>query len=163
MYDGAMADRSDIWTPHVTVAAVVERDGRFLLVDEETDQGRLFNQPAGHWDPGESLLDAVIRETREETGYRFTPRALVCVHHWYDASNAFTYLRFSFAGEVEGDENARSSEPAIYGNAWMTADEIRATRERHRGPQVLATVEEYLRGTRVPLGLIQPLEERSRP
>ena len=141
----------------MTVAAVVERNGRFLLVDEETDLGRLYNQPAGHWDPGETLLDAVVRETREETGLRFTPRALVSIHHWHDRSNDFTYLRFSFAGDADGDESARPSEPDIYGTVWMTIDELRATRERHRGPQVLACVEDYLQGRRAPLDLIGAL------
>ena len=157
MYEGRMADRPDLWTPHVTVAAVIERDGRFLLVDEETDQGRLFNQPAGHWDPGETLLEAVVRETREETGLRFTPQALVAIHHWHDDANDFTYLRFAFAGDAEGDAKARPEEASIYGVVWMTVDEIRATRARQRGPQVLACVEEYLRGRRVPLDLIAHL------
>ncbi|MGH7803960.1 MAG: NUDIX hydrolase [Candidatus Binatia bacterium] len=152
-----MADRAALWTPHVTVAAVVEREGRFLLVDEETDQGRLYNQPAGHWDPGETLLEAVVRETREETGLRFTPRSLVAIHHWHDPSNDFTYLRFSFAGDVEGDESARSVEPSIYGLVWMTVDEIRAANDRMRGPQVLACVENHLGGRRVPLDLIERL------
>ena len=157
-----MADQPALWTPHVTVAAVIERDGRFLLVDEETDQGRLFNQPAGHWDPGETLLEAVVRETREETGLAFTPRALVAIHHWHDPSNDFTYLRFAFAGDAEGDETARSAEPAIYGNVWMTVDEVRATRERQRGPQGLACVADYRRGRRVPLDLIAHLGSQPR-
>ena len=152
-----MAREPVIWTPHVTVAAVVERDGRFLLVDEETDQGRLFNQPAGHWDPEETLLEAVVRETREETGLGFIPRALVGIHHWRDVANDLTYLRFSFAGDAEGDETARPREATVYGLVWMTVEEIRATRDRQRGPQVLACVEDYLRGRRVPLDLLVDL------
>lgn len=142
-----------IWTPHVTVAAVVERDGRFLLVDEETDEGRLRNQPAGHWEPGESLLDAVIRETREETGLEFTPRALVGVYRWYSASRDVTYLRFAFSGDVRGTEDARPTDPAVYGVLWQTIDEIRRTPETLRGPQVRACFEDYLAGRRWPLDL----------
>jgi 8-oxo-dGTP pyrophosphatase MutT (NUDIX family) len=143
-----------LWTPHVTVAAVVERDGHFLLVDEETDEGRLRNQPAGHWEPGESLVEAAIRETREETGLELVPRFLIGIYRWYAASRDVTYLRFAFAGDVRGDEGARPSDPAVYGVLWQTIDEIRATPETQRGPQVRACVEDYLAGRRWPLDLL---------
>src|SRR6185503_8771436 len=86
------------WKPNVTVAAVVERDGRFLLVEEDTGHGRLFNQPAGHLDPGESLVEAVAREALEETAYSFTPAALLGVYQYHHAAADITYLRFAFTG-----------------------------------------------------------------
>jgi 8-oxo-dGTP pyrophosphatase MutT (NUDIX family) len=143
-----------LWTPHVTVAAVVERNGRFLLVDEETDEGRLRNQPAGHWEPGESLVEAAVRETREETGLELVPRFLIGIYRWHAASRDVTYLRFAFAGDVIGSADARPSDPAVYGVLWQTIDEIRATPETQRGPQVRACVEDYLAGRRWPLDLL---------
>lgn len=148
-----MTDSTALWTPHVTVAAVVERNGRFLLVDEDTDEGRLYNQPAGHWERGESLLEAAVRETREETGYAFTPQRLIGIYRW-DAARDVTYLRFAFAGDVVGEDDVRSSEPAVHGNVWMTVDEVRAASARLRGPHVLACIEDYLGGRSWPLDLL---------
>src|SRR6185369_17877102 len=96
--------RTDQWKPNVTVAAVVERDGRFLLVEEETAEGVRFNQPAGHLEEGESLLEAVAREALEETRYRFRPTALVGIYQWPRPQGDITYLRFAFAGEILGED-----------------------------------------------------------
>jgi ADP-ribose pyrophosphatase YjhB (NUDIX family) len=144
----------DPWKPNVTVAAVAVRDGRFLLVEEETERGLLFNQPAGHLDPGESLLAAATRETLEETAHHFRPTALVGVYR-QPARGDTTYLRFAFAGEITGVEPGRVLDRGIVRALWMTADEIRATRERHRTPLLLRCVEDYLAGRRYPLELLQ--------
>ena len=97
-----------IWKPNVTVAAVIERDGKFLLVEEETESGLAFNQPAGHLEAGESLLDAVVRETMEETAYPFRPTALVGIYQWRHPVKDLTYLRFAFSGELQGEALPRA-------------------------------------------------------
>src|SRR5262245_16394765 len=102
-----------VWKPNVTVAAVIEHAGSFLLIEEETERGRLFNQPAGHLEPGESLLEAVVRETLEESAHSFRPTALVGVYQWHQASADTTYLRFAFTGEVTGHDPARALDTGI--------------------------------------------------
>lgn len=145
---------SHIWKPHVTVAAVVERDGRFLLVEEETDDGLRFNQPAGHLDEGESLVAACTRETLEETAHHFQPTALVGIYQWPRPAGDITYLRFAFAGEITGFDPDRKLDTGIIGARWLTLEEVRATRERHRSPLILQCIEDYLAGKRYPLALI---------
>lgn len=98
----------EVWRPHVTVAAVIEREGRFLFVEEETEFGVRLNQPAGHLEPGESLVEAVARETLEETRLRFVPNAVVGVYQWTRPDGALTYLRFAFSGKVTGEESERA-------------------------------------------------------
>lgn len=148
---------SHIWKPSVTVAAVIERDGRFLLVEEETSDGIRFNQPAGHLDPGESLMEAVSRETLEETAHEFTPTALVGMYMSRYLSNRtgeeVTYLRFAFAGEVGGVHD-RPLDVGILRAVWMTHDELLDCREKHRSPLVLQCVDDYLLGRRSPLSVI---------
>ena len=143
-----------IWKPNVTVAAVVERDGRFLLVEEETGDGIRFNQPAGHLDEGESLLQAVARETLEETAYHFVPRFLVGVYQWRRPAGDVTYLRFAFGGVVTGHEPQRPLDEGILRTWWFTGAELAARSERHRSPLVARCVEDYLAGRRYPLDLI---------
>ena len=146
------------WKPSVTVAAVIERDGRFLLVEEQTGDGVRLNQPAGHLDPGESLLAAAARETLEETAFAFTPTQLVGVYLWRSepapASKAVTYLRFAFSGELGAFEADRPLDEGILRALWLTPQEIAARRAEHRSPLVLRCVDDYLRGTRFPLELI---------
>ena len=149
-----MASQSAVWKPNVTVAAVVERDGRFLLVEEETARGRLFNQPAGHLEPGESLLDAVAREALEETAYTFKPTALLGVYQYPSQADGVTYLRFAFAGEITGHDPARRLDEGIVRAAWLAPDEIRRDAARHRSPLVVRCVEDYLAGRRYPLEVL---------
>ncbi|MBN9695066.1 MAG: NUDIX hydrolase [Zoogloea sp.] len=144
-----------LWKPNVTVAAVVERDGRFLLVEEETEGGLRFNQPAGHLEQGESLVAAVTREALEETAHSFVPRFLVGVYQWPRPDNDVTYLRFAFGGDLTGFDPARSLDEGIVRVVWMDLDELRATRERHRSPLILQCCEDYLAGRRYPLDLIR--------
>ncbi|HOI52096.1 MAG TPA: NUDIX hydrolase [Azonexus sp.] len=143
-----------IWKPNVTVAAVVYRDGRFLLVEEETETGLAFNQPAGHLEQGEALLDAVVREALEETAYDFKPTHLVGIYNWPHPTKDLTYLRFAFAGELRGHDPARKLDDGIVGARWLTLDEVRATQARHRSPLILRCCEDYLAGRRYPLDLL---------
>lgn len=143
-----------IWKPNATVAAVIERDGKFLLVEEETSQGIRFNQPAGHLEPNESLLAATVRETLEETAYHFVPRHLLGIYRWHAPESDTTYLRFAFTGEITGHEPDRALDEGILQAVWLTPDEIRANQARHRSPLILRCVEDYLAGKRYPLDLL---------
>lgn len=143
-----------IWKPHVTVAAVIERDGKFLLVEEETDDGVRFNQPAGHLECREALTEAAAREALEETGYRFIPQSLVGVYNWRNERKDVTYLRFAFAGEIAGHDAQRQLDDGIIAARWLTVDEIRALADRHRSPLVLRCIEDWQAGRRFPLDLI---------
>ncbi len=142
------------WKPNVTVAAVVERDGSFLLVEEQTDEGILYNQPAGHLEAGESLLEAVIRETLEESAWRFTPTALIGVYQYQQADSGITYLRFAFTGELSDHEAGRKLDTGILRALWMPAADIRANRAKHRSPLLMQCVDDYLAGRRYPLQLL---------
>ncbi|MDL9998928.1 NUDIX hydrolase [Variovorax sp. J22P240] len=147
-----MAER---WKPNVTVAAVIEQDGRFLLVEEETPEGLLLNTPAGHLDPGESPAEGCARETLEETAHRFTPTALIGIYMARTRREEdITYLRFAFTGTLGAQEPGRLLDHGIVRTLWMTADEIRASTARHRSPLLLQCVEDYLAGKRHPLDLI---------
>ena len=151
-----MAD--EIWPPSVTVAAVIEREGKFLLIEEDADGERVTNQPAGHWEPGETLVQACMREALEESACRFEPRELVGIYRWHSALNGITYLRFAFAGAILDIEKDRPLDRDIIRAVWLTPEEIRACRARHRSPLVLRCVEDYLAGRRYPLDLITHYE-----
>jgi len=137
---------SDIWKPSVTVAAIIERQGKFLLVEEETSDGVRFNQPAGHLDPGESLIAAASREALEETAHEFTPDALIGVYmSRYISSRTnenVTYLRFAFSGQV-GAAHDQALDEGIIRALWMSYEELRACEDQHRSPLVMQCVHEY--------------------
>lgn len=147
-----------VWKPNVTVAAVVEREGRFLLVEEETPEGIRLNQPAGHLDPGETPLDGAVREALEETARVFTPSALLGIYmaRTLPATERepVTYLRFAFVGTVGEAEPGRTLDHGILRTLWLTADEIRARRPEHRSPLVMKCIDDYLAGQRYPLSLV---------
>ncbi len=143
-----------VWKPHVTVAAVLERDGKFLLVEEETDHGIRYNQPAGHLECRESLTDAAIREALEETGYSFEPQFLVGVYNWRNEAKDVTYLRFAFGGTITGHDALRKLDDGILSAHWLTLDEIRALEGRHRSPMIMRCIEDWTAGKRYPLELI---------
>ncbi len=143
-----------IWKPNVTVAAVIERDGKFLLVEEETSQGLRFNQPAGHWESGETLLAATTRETLEESAYDFTPEYLTGIYSWRAPESNTHYLRFAFTGTVGTHYPELKLDEGILRAVWLTTDEIRASQSQHRSPLVLRCCEDYLAGKRYPLDLL---------
>jgi 8-oxo-dGTP pyrophosphatase MutT (NUDIX family) len=151
------------WKPSVTVAAVIERDGKFLLVEEHTPEGLQLNNPAGHLDPGESLVDACVRETLEETAFTFTPSDLVGIYMSRfqrtlpaaagsnEALEDITYLRFAFCGNLGACDASRSLDTGIVRTLWLFPDEVRQSKDRHRSPLLLQCMEDYLRGQRLPL------------
>ncbi len=140
--------------PHLTVAAVVEREGRYLVV-EENERGRIvFNQPAGHVEAGETLVEAVVRETLEETAWHFEPRYLIGLYRYYSPWNEVTYLRLCFAGRVVGHEPERPLDRGIVQALWMSRDELLANEPRLRSPMVLRCIDDYVDGRRYPLDLL---------
>ena len=142
------------WKPRVTVAAVAERDGRYLLVRERVDGEIVYNQPAGHLDPGETLVDAVIRETLEETGYRFTPTALQAVYRYLpDPDGRLTFLRFLFRGEA-GERIGDRLDDDILSADWYDYAEIRAFEHHHRSPLVMRAVDDHRRHPGYPLAIV---------
>ena len=149
------------WKPRVTVAAVVDRqvDGRreYLLVEEQMPEGLRLNNPAGHLDPGESLLDAVVREVLEETARPFVPQALVGVYlarQQRSAAHETTYLRFTFAGRAGEADASRRLDTGIVRALWLSVDDIRASQALHRSPLVMRCIDDHLAGRRYPLDLL---------
>jgi len=143
-----------VWKPNVTVAAVIERDGKFLLVEEETSQGVRLNQPAGHLEAHESILDAVAREALEESAYNFVPQHLLGIYRWHSDESDTTFLRFAITGAIAGHEADSKLDIGILQAVWMTPDEIRSTQKQHRSPLILRCVEDYLNDKRYPLELL---------
>ncbi len=141
-----------------TVAAVIERDDRFLLVEERAGGRQVLNQPAGHLEVAESFQQAVIREVREETAWRFSPQGLVGIYRWQVSPGDDTYVRFCFFGTVDDHRPEMGLDPDILRTCWMSPAEIRAAAERLRSPLVLRALEDYLAGIRHPLGLIVEMD-----
>ena len=152
------------WKPSVTVAAVIAKDfggtQKFLLVEEETRDGLKLNNPAGHLDPGESPVQGCARETMEETAHHFTPTGIVGVYmsRFEQVQTTgvldITYLRFAFCGELGAHVEGQALDVGIVRTVWLTADEIRASTDRHRSPLLLRCMEDYLAGQNYPLDLI---------
>jgi 8-oxo-dGTP pyrophosphatase MutT (NUDIX family) len=146
------------WKPSVTVAAIIERDGRYLLVEEHTPEGLRLNNPAGHLDPGESPAQGVARETLEETAFDFAPTALVGLYlsrfQRESTGEDVTYLRFAYSGELGAFHPDRSLDTGIVRTLWLTPDEIRSCADRHRSPLLLRCMEDHLGGQRHPMELV---------
>lgn len=142
------------WKPNVTVAAVIERAGRFLMVEEETAAGLRLNQPAGHLEPGESLIEAAVREAREETAHVFKPQALVGVYQWRLMPQDITYVRFTFSGTAGERIAGQVLDAGIVRALWMTEAELRESAPRHRSPLVLRSLDDWLAGKRFPLDVL---------
>jgi len=146
------------WKPSVTVAAIIERDGLYLLVEEMTSDGLKLNNPAGHLDPGEGLAEAAAREALEETARPFVPEALVVVYmaRLLRAATGedITYLRFAFCGRVGEAIAGQALDHPVVRTLWMSLDELRASRARHRSPMVLQCIEDHHAGRRYPVGLL---------
>ena len=142
------------WAPHVTVATNVERDGRFLLVYEEADGKQVYNQPAGHLDPNETLQEAAIRETLEETAWHVTLTGVVGVNLYEAPSNGVTYLRTTFIAEALNQDTERSLDTGIIEAVWLTYEEILERRTQLRSPMTLQIIDEYRAGRRFPMDVI---------
>jgi 8-oxo-dGTP pyrophosphatase MutT (NUDIX family) len=142
-----------IWRPSVTVAAVIERDGKFLLVEELQDGRRVLNQPAGHLDPDETLIAACAREVFEETAHRFTPAVLVGIYRWYYKPADVTFLRFCFSGNIDRVEES-PLDKEILALHWLTPKEIKSKATMHRSPLVQQCMDDYLAGCRFPLNVL---------
>ena len=139
-----------VWKPSVTVAAVIEREGRFLFVQERSEGRLVLNQPAGHLDPGESLLEACRREVLEETAHRFDPAGLVGVYRWHYAPKDVTFLRFCFHGTV-GQKEDSPLDKEIVALHWLSVDELQRRKAEHRSPLVQKCVDDFLAGKEFPL------------
>ena len=139
--------------PSVTVAAVIERGGRFLFVEEMQDGRRVLNQPAGHLDPGETLIAACAREVMEETAHRFEPLALVGIYRWYYVPEDVTFLRFCFSGKITGVER-RPLDKEILELHWLNVTELKDRAAQHRSPLVQRCVDDYLAGRKFPLDVL---------
>lgn len=146
-----------LWKPNVVVAAIVEREGRFLLVEEEADGQFVFNQPAGHLDEGESLVNAVVRETREETAWHVEPTALIGIYRWVKPDTDITFLRFCFAARALSHDPGAPLDKEIVRAVWLTAQEVEALGDRLRSPLVLRCLHDYQRGRRFNLALLQDI------
>ena len=138
----------------VTVAAVLEREGRFLVVEEQTDEGVRINQPAGHLEPGESIVQAVRRETLEESAYPFEPRGLVGVYRWHHLAKDVTYVRFALFGELGVRRTELSLDHGILRALWLTPEQLHECAAAHRSPLVMRCVDDYLAGRRYPLDIL---------
>ncbi len=144
-----------VWKPHVTVAAVVESDGRFLVVEETADGERVLNQPAGHLEPGESLTQAVVRETLEETAWHIRPTALIALYRWCKPDDGTTFLRATFAAEPLRHDPRRTLDEGIHQALWLTPEQIRVS--HLRSPMVVRSIDDHLAGHRHSLALLQDL------
>ena len=143
--------------PDLTVAAIVERDGQFLFVEERAGSRMVFNQPAGHVERGEQLVDAVVRETLEETAWTFHPQALVGVYVWEHPEKQRTFVRFAFCGRVGSHDPHRSLDRGIQRAIWMSRDQLLARSARLRSPMVTRCIDDYLAGHRYPLEVVRSM------
>lgn len=151
-----LSSSAERWKPSVTVAAIIERDGRFLLVEEETSEGLRLNNPAGHLDKGEDPITGCAREALEETTHRFVPTAVLGIYlsRSIKPGQDTTYLRLAFRGELGDVVQGAKLDKGIVRTVWMTPEEIRASADRHRSPLVTKCMEDHLRGVAYPLEMI---------
>jgi 8-oxo-dGTP pyrophosphatase MutT (NUDIX family) len=145
-------------SPDITVAAVTESDGRFLLVEERINRRLVFNQPAGHVERGETLLEAVIREVREETAWRFEPHAFIGVYLWRNPASNRGYMRFAFAGSVADHDASQRLDRGIVRTHWLSRAELLEREPQLRSPLVMRCIDDYLSGTRKPLATVARLD-----
>ncbi len=144
-----------VWKPHVTVAAIIERDNRFLFVEEHTASGLKFNQPAGHLEPDEDFITAVKREVYEETAWQFEPEYLVSIQLWRKNPEHPTFLRLCFSGQCHSHEPEKALDEGIVATHWLSHAEIVAQHHRLRSPLVLLSLDNYLDGQQYPLSLLK--------
>ena len=146
-----------IWKPHATVAAIVEKDGKFLMVEEDVNGEIVYNQPAGHLEPEESLIDAVVRETQEETAWKFTPEALVGVYLWPQPNTDRTFLRFAFCGTCSDHQPEQVLDEGILQALWVSKEELQNSKKL-RSPMVIKNIDDYLAGQRFPLDILTTVD-----
>lgn len=151
------------WRPDLTVAAVVERNGRFLCVEERVGPRVVFNQPAGHVERGEGIIEAVIRETLEETAWTFVPQAVLGVYAWDAPDRQRSFMRIAFRGEVHSHDPQRKLDRGIVRALWLTRDELAARAERLRSPMVLKCVDDFIAQKSYPLDLLQQMITLAEP
>lgn len=142
------------WAPHVTVATIIERDNRYLMVYEEADGNKVYNQPAGHLDPNETLQEAAIRETLEETGWTVALTGVVGVNLYTAPSNGITYFRTTFIAKALSHDTQRSLDTGIIEAVWLSYEELVARKDQLRSPMTLQIIEEYRAGRRFPLEVV---------
>ena len=160
---GQFESEARIWCPQVTVATVVPREGRYLLVEEIAHGLTVLNQPAGHLEPGESLQDAAVRETLEETGWEIELECLVCIQQWTSSRSGSDFLRFTFAARALRHDPQRPLDSGILRALWLDRDEIAASAQRLRSPLILSSIDEWVAGRRLPLDSICRLASGTRP
>jgi 8-oxo-dGTP pyrophosphatase MutT (NUDIX family) len=146
------------WRPDLAVAAIVQRDNRFLIVEERVRGALVFNQPAGHVDDGESILDAVVRETLEESAWTFVPQELVGVYLWRNPANGQSTLRVAICGDVTSFHAGRQLDHPVVATHWMGRDTLLAQSARLRSPLVMRCIDDYLAGQRYELSALNYLE-----
>ena len=143
------------WTPHITVASVLERDDKFLFVEEKVAGQIVLNQPAGHWEQGETLLEATVRETIEETAWQYQPTYVTGIYQWRHPVTTATYLRFCFTGNLIEHLDNRQLDTGIVQAIWLTKVQLKDRLQDHRSPLVQQCVDDYLNGQRFDLSILQ--------
>jgi len=139
------------WKPHATVAAIIERDNKFLMVEELIQGKQVINQPAGHLDPDESLVEAAIRETQEETAWQFMPEAITGIYLWKHPDNGESFLRVAFCGSCKNHNTSQPLDDGIQAAVWKTRDELMQQQQKLRSPMVINCIDDYLAGKRYPM------------
>jgi 8-oxo-dGTP pyrophosphatase MutT (NUDIX family) len=153
-----MAVSTPAHKPEITVAAITQADGRFLLVEERINQRLVFNQPAGHVEHGESLLAAVVREVREETAWRFAPQSLIGVYLWRSPDSGVTTMRFAFSGTVDDHHSTQPLDHGIVGTHWLSRTDLQEREQRLRSPLVMLCIQDYLDGKQQPIASVAHLD-----
>ena len=143
-----------IWKPHTTVAAIIERDNKFLMVEEIIKGEHVFNQPAGHLDPDESLIAAAIRETQEESAWQFIPEAITGIYLWKHPDNGESFLRVAFCGRCQNHKAEQKLDDGIVQAVWKSRDELIMLQDKLRSPMVINCIDDYLAGKRYPLDML---------
>lgn len=145
------------WRPDLTVAAIVQREDRFLIVEERIRGRLVLNQPAGHVEDGETILDAVVRETLEETAWHFRPQHVLGLYSWRNAETGRSFLRIAISGELGVHEPGRALDQPVIATHWLTREQLLAQPSRLRSPLVLACIDDHLAGRRHDLAVLSHL------